>query len=61
MEVYMHPIKVQHTIKLGTIVKVVVAGTIAAYVARNVVKVIDDSLAGFSTALKQEKEKEEQK
>jgi hypothetical protein len=61
MEVYMHPIKVQHTIKLGTIVKVVVVATVAAYVARNVVKVLDDQLAGFSNALQQEQEKKEEK
>jgi hypothetical protein len=48
---------VRHTVSAKTVVKVVIVGTVAAYFARNIVRVIDETVAGISSLQKKETEK----
>lgn len=57
MEVYLNgPVVITHTIKAGTVVKVVAVATIAAYFARNLVKAVDDSLGRANVTMTATKE-----
>lgn len=48
---------IRHSIKASTVVKVVVVGTVAAYFARNLVRVIDETIDGINITMKQESDK----
>lgn len=47
---------IRHSIRPSTVVKVVVVGTVAAYFARSLVRVIDETIAGISSLQKKEED-----
>lgn len=48
---------VRHGIKASTVVKVVIVGTVTAYFARSLVKVIDETIDGINLTMRQESAK----
>lgn len=47
-------IVVRHSIKAATVVKVVVVGAVATYFARNLVRMIDETINGINSLQKKE-------